>query len=63
MNEKIIEQCTALADALQARGSDLIYHEQLAYNDLRMAAENLKHADEKRGAEAANRKSAIANRK
>lgn len=47
MNDKLIEQCTAHADELQARGN-LTYHEHLAYNDLRMAAQNLKWANEKR---------------
>lgn len=48
MNDKLIEQCNAVADALQKRGNDITYHEHLAYNDMRMAAQNLKWANEKR---------------
>ncbi len=59
-NDNIIEQCNALADALQAR-STRSYHEELAYNDLRMAAENLKWANQKRAEAIANQKSQIEN--
>lgn len=49
MNDQLIEQCNAAAEALQKRGSgNLTYHETLAYQDLRMAAQNLKWANDKR---------------
>lgn len=48
-NAEIITQCTTAADVLLARhqATGLSYHEQLAYNDLRKAAENLTNAEAK----------------
>lgn len=52
-NDQLSEQCNALADTLQKRGEQsLTYHEQLAYNDLRMAAQNLQWANAKRAEKA-----------